>query len=192
MSGYFLLQLITPVVFHYHGAIEAGRIGMSMQIAFAIQTLGQVWLLTKAPLFGALIAKGDFIALNKMWKHAALTSLSVVFVVGVLLVAAVAVGNAFNLQIMGRVVGQWEFALLILAQFFSQIMQSEAAYLRAFKKEYFMVVGVAGGAIAGLLIWYLGASLGTSGAVIGYTLSMAIIMLWATQIFLSKKHSSLF
>jgi len=192
MAGYFLLQLSTPVVFHYHGSIEAGKIGMSMQVVFAIQALGQVWLSTKTPLFGALVAREDFTTLNKIWKRALLVSLSIVFIVGFGLVGAVAIGQAIELQIMERVVGEWQFALLILAQFFSQFVQVEASYLRAFKKEYFTVPGVFGGMIGGALIWYFGSSMGVIGAIIGYTISMTIVLIWSSKIFISKRHVSLF
>ena len=192
ISGYFLLQLITPVVFYYHGSIEAGRIGMAMQIVFSLQALGQVWLLTKAPLFGALIAKEDFSALNRMWKQASLVSVSVVLLLGLSLVVVTLFGHMMELQVMDRIVGPWQLLLLVLAQVFSQILQAEAAYLRAFKKEYFLLVGVVGGVIAGLLIWYLGAGYGINGAIIGYTFSMALVLIWATYIFISRRHSSLF
>lgn len=192
ISGYFLLQLITPVIFNYHGSIEAGRIGMSMQAVGAIQSLGQVWLLTKSPLFGGLIAREDFTTLNKTWLKSSLISVLVVLVAGLGLMISVAIGNALDLPMMERVVGSWQFGLLILSQVFSQIVQAEAAYLRAFKKEHFLLVGVIGGAIAGVLIWYLGSKNGITGAIIGYTFSMAIVLIWATHIFLSKRHSSLF
>jgi len=186
VSGYFLLQLITPVIFKYHGSIEAGRIGMSMQIIGAIQSLGLVWLQTKVPLFGGFIAQNDLASLNKVWARSARHSVAVVAIVGMVLVLVVAAGNVLQLQIMERLVGPWQFGFLVIALVFSQMVQAEAAYLRAFKKEPFLLVGVIGGVVAGLLIWFLGSREGVAGAIIGYALSMGVVLVWATRIFLLK------
>jgi len=191
MSGYLLLQLITPIIFKYHGAIEAGRIGMSMQIIGAIQALGLVWLQSKAPMFGGLIAKKDFVALDTVWKRSAKYSIVAVLVMGIGLTLVVAMGNAMQIPIVERIVGPMQFGVLALALIFSQFLQAEAAYLRAFKREPFLVVGVVGGILAGLLIWYLGMNMGITGAIIGYALSMGFVLAWATKIFFVERRSAL-
>lgn len=183
MSGYLLLQLITPVIFKYHGSIEAGRIGMSMQIMGAIQSLGQVWIQSKMPMFGGLIAKKDYLALDTIWRESATHSIVAVLILGLALILAVVIGNVMQLPVMGRIVSPMQFVMLVLTLLFSQVVQTEAAYLRAFKREPFLWVGVVSGIIAGILIWYLGARLGVTGAVIGYAFSMGIVLLWATRIF---------
>jgi hypothetical protein len=67
VSGYFIFQLFTPVLFAYQGAVVAGQMGMSLSIATALNTLALAWINTKAPMFGLLIARGEFAALDRLF-----------------------------------------------------------------------------------------------------------------------------
>lgn len=57
MSGYFIFQIFNPLLFKTHGPIAAGQMGMSLQIIMAMNGVAMVWITTKVPFFGQLIAK---------------------------------------------------------------------------------------------------------------------------------------
>lgn len=63
----FMIPLLSPVLFAYRGATEAGRMGMSLTIATALGTVAFAWINTKASPFGAMIARRDFVTLDKIF-----------------------------------------------------------------------------------------------------------------------------
>jgi len=191
-AGYFVVPVINPIVFHYQGAVEAGRIGMSLQATSAIQSLGQAWLLTQLPAFGRTIAVGDFDGLHRHWKRAGASSIAVVTIVGALAVGILALGRGLGVAEVERLVAPWQLGVLVLVVVLSQIVQIEAAYLRAFKVEPFLWVGVAGGIISGASVWFFGMWMGLAGVVIGYWLGTLVIAAWASAIFWRRRHPSLF
>ena len=56
-SGYFIFQFIIPVALIYAGADVAGKLGLSLVIARAVQTLANSWGLTKIPQFNMFVAQ---------------------------------------------------------------------------------------------------------------------------------------
>ena len=56
LAGYFVFQLFTPVLFHYHGAVVAGQMGMTLNVSNALLTTSLTLIAAKTPEFGKLIA----------------------------------------------------------------------------------------------------------------------------------------
>ena len=42
--GYFMFSFFAPVIFYYHGAVEAGKIGLTWQVVGALQLLALSWV----------------------------------------------------------------------------------------------------------------------------------------------------
>lgn len=189
ISVYFLLQFMTPLIFHYYGEVEAGRIGMTMQIVIAIQSLGQVWLMVKIPSFGRLVAMNKYEELNKQWSRTAVISVSAVFIFGIIALLFIEIGQTLKISFFNRILDSRLVFLFVVSHLLMQVVQVEAAYLRAFKKEPFLVVGVSGGIFAGVLVGLLGVNYGVTGVAIGYFISMFVITIWSTFIFIDKKRS---
>ena len=128
---YFIFPLFSPVLFAYRGAAEAGRMGMSLNIATALGAVASAWINTKASPFGNMIARRDFATLDRVFFRTLYQS-------GGLLLGgeAVIVGALFfitsNFPLLAvRMLPIPLFALLLLAIFLNHIAYSEAAYLRA-------------------------------------------------------------
>jgi len=69
-----------------------------------------------------------------------------------------------------------------------QIIQTQAAYIRAHKREPFLISGVVTGLFSGLAIWLLGSRFGPTGAAAGYFLVVAGIALpWITTIWMRAR-----
>ena len=189
LSGYFVLQFMTPVIFNAYGAIEAGRVGMTMQIIFAIQTVGHAWLQTKLPMFGDFVAKRNFTQLNLVWSKYAGLSVGVVAILGTGLIFAVYFASKMEWALMDRVMQVEYFIILVFAQILAQVIQCQASYIRAFKKEYFVLPGFIGGLLAGIFIWFGVSIFGIRGGIYGYACAILIMMLWTTLIFTSNRHA---
>lgn len=187
IAGYFLLQIMNPVIFKYHGAEAAGRIGITMQIIYSIQSFGQAILSARVPHFGRLIASEKKFEFNSLWKKTSILSVSVVVFIGLAFVISIPIGQYLGINMFTRLASIKEIFVLISAIILSQLVQVEAAYLRAFKIEPFLKVGVLGGIIAGLLIWYFGYKYAVPGAVGAYFTSMFLVFIWSSFIFFACK-----
>jgi O-antigen/teichoic acid export membrane protein len=173
LVNYFMYSLFTPVVFHYHGAVEAGRMGMTWQIAVAVQTLALSPVLVLVPRFGMLAAQRNWRELDSVWKRASALAVALS-----LLGAAMWLAIAFALQSWGgsfatRVLPPLPTACLLAASVLMVVITCEAVYLRAHKQEPLVLIGVGSSIAAGLLIWWLGAryaSAGAAGAFLAVTL----------------------
>jgi O-antigen/teichoic acid export membrane protein len=67
------------------------------------------------------------------------------------------------------------FGLFIAGTVLGQITQCQAAYLRAHKKEPFLVYGLVHGFSNGIVVWFLGSRYGAIGASAGYLLVKSLV-----------------
>jgi len=188
MSGYFIFQIFNPLLFKTQGPIAAGQMGMSLQIIMAMNGVAMVWITTKVPLFGQLIAKKQFGQLNALFKSSLIQS-SIFLLISVSCVLAGVYGlNYISSQYAIRLLPVTLFSILCVVCLINHIVFAEASYLRAFKKEPFMILSVLGGiATSGLAFLWI-PNLGLEGAVYAYSLPAAFIgLIGGTIIFFLKK-----
>ncbi|MEJ7607912.1 MAG: hypothetical protein WKF37_16985 [Bryobacteraceae bacterium] len=57
MMSYFTFSLFVPVLYSYHGVVEAGRMGMSIQVISALIGVATTWLTVKSPQMGTMFAQ---------------------------------------------------------------------------------------------------------------------------------------
>jgi len=135
LCSYFTAQVLVPILFASRGAAEAGRLGMSLSVAGYMWHVVFAWMSTKAAPFGRFIAKQEFESLDRLYFRTLWQSLAVMLVlvsscmVGVLLV------SAHFPALAARMVSPVMFALLLLTSVSTLLVQCEALYLRAHKKE---------------------------------------------------------
>lgn len=173
--NYFIYSLYTPVIFHYHGAVEAGRFGMTWQAFNILQSLGLAWIQTRVPRFGVLVAKRDFGELDRLWRHTALLA-TAVFVLGMgaflLFVSAL---NRFDFGLGQRLLAPQIILLLLPTGLLATWVQCAAFYWRAHKTEPLGFSAAIPGLINGLLVWWWGKSYGAAGAIAAYLIMLAVI-----------------
>ncbi len=184
IASYFLFQMFTPVMFHYHGAVVAGQMGMTMALVAALQGVSSKWLQPKAPRFGMLISMKDYAGLDRLWWR----TTRAVFVVA-LCGACVAWGlvyslNVLNIPLARRLLPPLPTGLFFVATIFMAVGYCETVYLRAHKQEPIMVLSVVTSLLMGLLVWGLGSQFGPIGAASAYLIVLGGISLpWETVIF---------
>lgn len=175
VTGYFILSMFTPVMFYYYGPAVAGQMGMTWQIVGAIQSVATIWVLTKAPKFGMLIAARDFSVLDRKWRMAALISM-ILMVSGVLIVfVSIYYLRHNDWGPINRLLPPLPFLLLAGGAVFTQGVQCIAIYLRAHKREALMPVGLTTGVLMGLAVWRFGMDYGAPGAAGAYLLVMSVV-----------------
>lgn len=183
--SYFAFSLYNPVMFQYHGAAVAGQMGMTWSITWAVQSMALMWIHTKVPRFGMLIAKKDYAGLDRFWLRTSAVSM-VVVTAGAGAVLLLVIGlNVLNVPLAGRMLPPLPLGMFLLATIFMQISQCQSAYLRAHKQEPILVMSVASSLATGLLVWVLGSRFGPIGAAIAYLGVIALIVVpWGTIIWL--------
>lgn len=188
LSGYFIFQLFTPVLFAYRGAVEAGQMGMSIAIANALMSIAMAWMNTKVPSFGGLVAKRDYVNLDRIFSLTLSRSLGVMVVGGGLLCIINYVIHLKHVQLVERILDPLPFTLLILATTLNYVTYTQAAYLRAHKEEPFLVIGLISAALISALTFALGREYGATGIMSGYLAVCGIVGFgWGSAIFFSKR-----
>lgn len=181
--SYFLFQIFNPVMFHYHGAVVAGQMGMTMSAVSAILGIAMNWLTPKAPRFGMLIARKDYAALDHLWWRTTRASLTVA-ATGALVVWLMIYGlNVLNIPMAGRLLSPLPTGMFLLSIVFMSVGYCETIYLRAHKQEPLLILSVVTSLIMGLMVWGLGSRFGPIGAAASYLIVAAGISLpWQTFI----------
>ena len=162
--SYFMFSLYVPIMFHYHGPVVAGKMGMTWQIVGTLGPLAMAWVATKIPIWGMLIAKKKYLKLDQSFYQASRISMSVITFSALILWLAVYGLNYIQHPLSERMLAPLPTAIFALGIVAVQGSQCLAAYLRAHKKEPFLGISIGSGVATGLLVWILGSKFGPIGA----------------------------
>jgi len=175
LAGYFIFSLFNPVMFHYHGAVVAGQMGMTWALVNAVSRLASSWLQTRAPKFGMLIARRDYGSLDKLFRRLTFVATGIATLGSGVLWLLVLWLHASGLAMAHRILPILPVTLLLLAGILNTWVNALAVYLRAHKREPLMWLSLASGVLTGLAVWLLGARIGPVGAAAGY---LGVSALW--------------
>jgi hypothetical protein len=142
-SAYFIWQILNPIVFAFRGPVEAGRLGMSLNVANSIGAVALSWVTTKAAPFGALIARREFQKLDSIFFRALRQSSILLLSLAAGFSIALPVVFRFFPHFRDRILPQPYFACVLLTAICSHVVVSEAYYLRSHKREPFLFFWVA-------------------------------------------------
>ena len=188
LCGYFIFQLFNPVLFAYRGAVEAGRMGMSLNVASALTGVAVAWVNTKASPFGTLIARREFRMLDRLFFRTLWQSSMILVVCSGAVFAGLVAVTHLHSYYAGRVLPMPLFAVLIVTVLCNHIVFSEAIYLRAHKREPFLPLSVAVGISTACGTLLLGKWWGAAGVTVGYFFTSGVLgVSMGTWIFLRKR-----
>jgi hypothetical protein len=175
--SYLIFPLINPVLFAYRSATEAGRMGMSLTISASLGTVAYAWVNTKASPFGNMIARHDFVSLDRIFFRT-LKQSSILLILGIGgLLATLAFLGRYNPHLASRMLPLPLFAILLSAFFLNHLLNSEAIYLRAHKKEPFLALSVAVSTLTAASTVLTAKRWGAAGVTIGYLITGGIVYL---------------
>jgi O-antigen/teichoic acid export membrane protein len=152
ISGYVIFQSINPMLFKYRGAIEAGKMGMSLSLANIAQVVGLAWLSTKIPTYGTYINQNKIKELKQMIKRNTIISVCVSVIVSFFIVITLLLANNYYPKFNSRVLPIISIVFLSMASAINLIITSIASYLRSFKKEPFLINSIVGAIFTGAAI----------------------------------------
>lgn len=185
-SGYFIFQFIVPVALIYAGADVAGKLGLSLVIARAVQMLANSWGSTKVPQFNMLVEQKNRKALDNLLSTIQKQSL-LIFIAGslTLLIILIFIFPIIHWNI--RVLPTYEIAIILIAEGGNLVVFNWAYYLRSHKQEPYMRISAISALGIGISVWasfYLFAS--TFIALSCYCIVVLVMMIPAWRIFVKK------
>jgi len=139
-SGYFIFQIYTPLMFHFHGPVEAGRVGISVALVTAAFSIANVWLYVANPKLNMLASLRDWGAMDKLLaKSLALSVLT--FSIGASFVLLF-IYFFPHLAILERFLGIVPMSYLFGSWVLLIVISGLALYLRAHKEEPMVVISI--------------------------------------------------
>jgi hypothetical protein len=187
-SIYITFQLLNPILFAYRGAIEAGKMGMSLSVCSALAGIAVSWMSTKAAPMGMLVAQNKIVELNQVFRKTVAQSSAFLLVASVVVLGGLWIVSRYAPKYAARVLPIPSFALLVLAIVLGHIVQCEAYYLRAHKREPFLWFWVLIAFITIVAITTAAKFGGMFSVALAYLLCAGVLRLSAgTYVFLSKR-----
>ncbi|QHS52982.1 lipopolysaccharide biosynthesis protein [Edaphobacter sp. 12200R-103] len=177
ISSYFIFQLFNPVLFAYRGAVSAGQMGMSLNVASALQTIAISWINTKSAPFGTMIARKQYVELDRIFFRSLRQSVTVCAIGAAILLAALTFINYRNIPFSHRLLPAQDLGLLFFAVIANIVVFAEALYLRAHKQEKFLLNSILTALFVAASTLYLGRLYGARGMIVGYLTTVLVISL---------------
>lgn len=188
ISGYFIYQLFNPILFAIDGPVVAGQMGMTLAALNGVLGISLSWINTKVPLFSNLIAKRDFLNLDRIFNTTLKQScLMCIFGLGIF-ISTIYILRYIGSPIGGRFLPLLPLILLCITTFVNQFIASIATYLRCHKQEPFLIQSIVLGVLTAISTFVFGNLFGVNGITIGYCSIMVFVSLtWSLHIFKRKK-----
>ena len=183
ISGYFIFNLFTPLVFSRQGAVEAGRLGMALTVFSAMSTIGMSWVNAKAPLFTTFIARRDRHALNALFKAATFRSMAFITSACMLVVVVASILAANHHPVMARIAAPAVLMSLALVTVVNSWVFAAATYMRAHREEPMLPISVVSAALVAGAAFY-GLHFGVPTAMALYAaISLLLTLPWTAWLF---------
>jgi len=167
ISGYFIFQLFTPILFKFHGASIAGQMGFTLAAVNAILGLCLLWPTTKMPEFGKLISAEKWGNLDLLFYKTRKQSIYVYCILSVIFILFILAAKEFA-NFGERFLSIEDIAPLVLSIFIQLIISNWAMYMRAFKQDPMVYLSVIGAILTGISTVVLGFFYSSTGQVYGY------------------------
>ena len=150
ISGYFIFNLFTPVLFLYHGPVLAGQMGMTWTLIGASMSIALSWIGPRTPQMAILIAKKKFEELDALFLSLVKIVAIIATVLSVLIWLFIYLLYYLDFSIAYRLLPPIPAGLFLLGQLIITIVSPCSNYLRAHKKEPLLFLSVLNGLLTGI------------------------------------------
>jgi hypothetical protein len=174
--GFLGPQLISPIVFHYQGAVAAGQMGLSLAAANAPLMLAVSWLQARYPEYGSLVARNELGGLDKTARRTTVQSVLAWCVSTAALFALVVSLQRFFPGIGSRFLPPASVAALAAASLAYLLFQAMAGRLRAHREES-LLWPMMFGTLASILATIAGARWSAATAAFSHSLAVLLVLL---------------
>jgi len=172
LFAYGAWQLFTPVMFHYHGAVIAGQMGLVWNVLCVLQNAAMSWMETRVWLFSQYVSKRSYRALDDVFVRLTLISTAALAAIVAGFCGAVYFlawwDHPWAEKISGRLLLPETTAWLGVAVVLFHVPRCQTVFIRVHKRDPLFALASLGNAAVGLCVWQLGARFGPEGAAWGY------------------------
>ncbi len=168
ICGYFVFSLFTPVLFHYHGPVIAGQMGMTWALVGAVSSIGGAWMAPRVPQFGILVAQKRYAEMDRLFWRLTIIVTGITVLGGAAIWLFVFGLNYYDSFLAHRLLSPLPTGLFLLAAVIHTASLPMSTYLRAHKKEPLLFVSVLLACLVGLSTWLLGKDYAALGMALGY------------------------
>jgi len=175
ISGFFIFSLFVPTLFYFHGAIVAGQMGLSCSITSTLTALANTWIASRAPVFGVLASKREFIKLDKLFFKISIISVLIAFLGAIAIYCIVLFLNVYYVNYASRLLPPPTMLVLLIATVLMQISYPQSTYLRAHKEEPLMGLSVSMAVIMAILSLIFGRLYGAMGLSASYLFAVVFV-----------------
>lgn len=175
ISGYFIYFFFTPVLFHYHGPVVAGQMGMTWTFVSALTIVAASWVTPKAPTFGILIAQQRYTELDRLFWRLTAIVVAVAVAGGSGIWGLVFVLTRINHPFATRLLTPASTGYLVLATIITCASLPMSVYLRAHKKEPLLTLSIVYGLLTAMAVVVFGKYYSSEGVAIAYLAVTAIV-----------------
>jgi len=185
VSGYFIFQLFTPVLFKFHGPVVAGQMGMTLSAINAVQSICLMWLQTRSPEFGKFIASKNWKGLDESFNQLLKQAITVCIITAAVAIIVIAGLQSYT-SIGTRFLPVLQVMIFLVAVCGNVVISGWAIYMRAHKQEPMMLISIISAILIGISTLILGVKFSSIGMVIGYCLITLVYGIPSTYVCLSK------
>ncbi|MBN1532973.1 MAG: hypothetical protein JXA20_09945 [Spirochaetes bacterium] len=189
-SGYLIFQIYTPLMFQYHGAVEAGRVGISIAMWSALHNISNTWVISNVPKFNISVAKKQWHDLDTKARSSIIYSVAT-YLAGVASVTLLVLCLYGRIPHFDRIVGRFlnliPMAMLASAWFLQIIINGLAVYLRAHKEEPYVIPSVVSGIYIAATTFLCARYLPAEYLFLGFLSSYIWGLPWCAKIFRDKR-----
>lgn len=140
-SGYFIFQIYIPLMQYFHGPVESGKVGITLVLVMAIFSMSNIWIYTITPKMNMLVSKKNKIELDILFKKRILFASGTYILISILIFVFSAIFKDFWIfpKTISRFLPVQSILMLLLCYLCQLLINSWATYLRAHKKEPYMI-----------------------------------------------------
>jgi hypothetical protein len=190
ICNWFSAQMLVVILFTYCGAVAAGKMGMSMSIVGSLSGIAFAWMSTKSAIFGSMVQRREESLLDRLFFRALLQSTVLICIGAIVMLAGLSALERYLPSLGARTISVPLFAVLAVTALSSNIVQSEALYLRAHKCEPFLLQSILLAALVSGSALLLARKYGVTGIVWGYFVCMGLIALASGTVIFRKKRQA--
>jgi hypothetical protein len=145
ISGYLIFQAFTPIILLNRGSIEAGRVGLALNIFNSLTTLGMTFVNANTPMMLRHIAFKNRELLNSIFIKSVKYGLAFTIFSCLGILILVWYLNSAEIAIASRISELKVLLCLAIVTIVNILIFSAAAYMRAHKVEPMLIPTILGG-----------------------------------------------
>lgn len=189
LVSYFSFPFFTALAFKTIGAIEAGQLGMTLQLITGVQTLGIVFIGARVAELGNLVGSRRTNDFYTLWTSSSMQALYATFCLLLFVIALALLGPKIHETMNNRLLSISYILVFSAGALFTVIPQSIAVFFRVHKIEVFTSIGVTTGVLMGSISFILSHNIGLSGFPLTY-LIVTVLFTVPSSIYIYYKNKA--